>query len=97
VALPEIGEGYIDMFRESDRFWGTSQMINMIVESAADMEEKYPGRDRLQVEDLGKKESMRHVENHQDHMHVRIRCPKGPKEAKKCVISRSRRKSLGAK
>lgn len=55
VALPEMGEGYIHMYRESELFWGTSQMINMIEATASDMERKYPGRDRLQVEDLGKK------------------------------------------
>lgn len=56
VALPEAGEGYIHMYRESERFWGTSQLIKLIEETAADMESKYPGRDRLQIEDLSQKD-----------------------------------------
>lgn len=53
LALPEAGEGYIHMYRANNRFWGTSQMINMLEATAVDMETKYPGRDRLQIEDIG--------------------------------------------
>ncbi|MFA6238090.1 MAG: penicillin-insensitive murein endopeptidase [Bacteriovorax sp.] len=54
LALPEMGEGYVHMYRESERFWGTSQMINMLEKAAEDIASKYPGLDRLQVEDIGK-------------------------------------------
>jgi penicillin-insensitive murein endopeptidase len=53
VPLPERGEGYIHMYHNTNRFWGTEELINMIEATALDMEKKYPGRDRLQVEDLG--------------------------------------------
>jgi penicillin-insensitive murein endopeptidase len=53
IAFPEAGEGFIGMYRDTNHFWGTSQIINMIETSAEVMEQKYPGRDRLQVEDIG--------------------------------------------
>lgn len=55
VALPEAGEGFVHMYREHERYWGTPQLIKLIEATALDMESKYPGRDRLQIEDLSVK------------------------------------------
>lgn len=55
-CLPESGDGYMQLYREMERIWGTLPLVNMIQKSAADLATKYPGRDRLQVEDLSAKE-----------------------------------------
>jgi penicillin-insensitive murein endopeptidase len=54
-CLQENGEGYIQLFKDVNRIFATSEMITMITESAADMARKYPGRDRLEVEDMAQK------------------------------------------
>jgi penicillin-insensitive murein endopeptidase len=54
-CLPEEGEGYMQLFRDVEHIWGTFPMIDMIEKSAADIAQKYPGRDRLQVEDISAK------------------------------------------
>ena len=51
-CLPQEGEGYMQLYRNMQRIWGTMPMIDMIQKSAADVARKYPGRDRLQVEDI---------------------------------------------
>lgn len=51
-CLPESGEGYMQLFRDMQRIWGATPMIDMIQKTAADMSRRYPGRDRLQVEDI---------------------------------------------
>lgn len=54
-CLPEEGEGYMQLFRDVEHIWGTFPMIDMIEKAAADVARKYPGRDRLQVEDISAK------------------------------------------
>lgn len=54
-CLPETGEGYMQLYRDVEHIWGTVPMISMITEAAKDMSRKYPGRDRLQVEDISAK------------------------------------------
>ncbi len=51
-CLPESGDGFIQLFRDVDHIWGTSEMIDMLERTATDMAQKYPGRDRLQIEDI---------------------------------------------
>lgn len=40
------------LFIDTDRGWATAEMISMLKETAAYMSQQYPGKDRLQVEDL---------------------------------------------
>lgn len=53
VPLAEAGEGFIHMYRDTNRFWGTIEMVHMLEQAAADVDQKFPGRDRLQIEDIG--------------------------------------------
>lgn len=55
-CLQESGEGYMQLFRDMERIWGASDLVNMIVETGKDMASRYPGRDRLQVEDMSVRE-----------------------------------------
>lgn len=52
MALPEKGEGYVHMYHEDNRYWGTLQMVSMLQKAAADISKKHPARDRMQVEDI---------------------------------------------
>lgn len=52
VSLPDSGPGYMKLFLQRKRAWGTQEMINMIIRSAADMNSTFPGMDRLQVGDI---------------------------------------------
>lgn len=54
-CLPQDGEGYMQLFRDAQRIWGASPMINMIQKSAADISRRYPNCDRMQVEDISAK------------------------------------------
>lgn len=54
-CLEAEGEGYMQLYRDVERIWGTDEMIKMIVDTAADMNKRYPGRDRLQVEEISAK------------------------------------------
>lgn len=54
-CLPQEGEGYMQLFRETERIWGAHPMISMLKETASDISRRYPGRDRLQVEDISAK------------------------------------------
>lgn len=42
----------MQLYRQMDRIWGTRPLIQMVQASAAHMSRKYPGKDRLQVEDM---------------------------------------------
>lgn len=55
-CLQETGEGYMQLYRDLDRIWGTSELVSMIVATGRDMNSRYPGRDRLQVEDMSARE-----------------------------------------
>jgi penicillin-insensitive murein endopeptidase len=52
MLLPESGEGYIHMYHEDEKYYGTLQMITMLQKASADIARNYPGLDRLQVEDI---------------------------------------------
>jgi penicillin-insensitive murein endopeptidase len=65
-CLPKEGNGYMQLFRDVDRIWGTLPLINMIQKSAAEMSEKYPNRDRLQVEEMSAKNGG-HIDGHKSH------------------------------
>ena len=52
ACLPSQGEGYIQLYRDLEHIWGTNPLVNMIVKTAAEMNSRYPGLDRLQVEDM---------------------------------------------
>lgn len=51
-SLPENGEGYVQLFKDVGNVFGTTEMIGMIHATASDISRRYPGRDRLQVEDI---------------------------------------------
>ena len=55
-CLPQEGEGYMQLYRDMERIWGARPMITMIQKAAADVVQRYPDRDRLQVEDISAKE-----------------------------------------
>lgn len=65
-CLPQDGEGYMQLFRDMDRIWGTNTMITMIQRAASDVSRKYPGKDRLQVEDISAKEGG-DIDGHSSH------------------------------
>ncbi len=51
-CLPENGEGYIQLFRDVGHIYGTDEMISMLEKTASELSERYPGKDRLQIEDI---------------------------------------------
>lgn len=51
-CMPESGEGFIQLFRDVGHIYGTTEMIDMLERTASDMNKKYPGKDRLQIEDI---------------------------------------------
>lgn len=55
-CLPESGEGFMSLYRDVGHIWGTTEMIDMLERTANDMNQKYPGRDRLQIEDISAKD-----------------------------------------
>lgn len=55
-CLQESGEGYVQLLRDVGHIYGTSEMIDMLEQTAADMNRRYPGRDRLEIEDIAAKE-----------------------------------------
>lgn len=52
VELPVAGPGYIRLFVHRNRGWGSQEMIDLIVNTSAGMNQKYPNMDRLQVGDI---------------------------------------------
>jgi penicillin-insensitive murein DD-endopeptidase len=65
-CLPEQGEGYMQLYRDMERIWGADPMIDMIQKTASDMSKRYPGKDRLQIEDISAKEGGA-IEGHGSH------------------------------
>lgn len=53
AELPQEGTGYMRLYLEHDRGWGTDDLVQMITGAAQEMETLHPGLGRLQVEDLG--------------------------------------------
>lgn len=56
----------MQLYRDMERIWGAEPMIDMIQKAAMDMARKYPGKDRLQVEDISAKEGGE-IEGHNSH------------------------------
>ncbi len=54
-CLQESGEGYMQLYRDVGHIWGTSEMIDMLEKTASEMKRNFPGKDRLQVEDISAK------------------------------------------
>jgi len=54
-CLEESGVGFMQLYRELNHIYATRPMLSMLRKTAAVMEEKYPNRDRLQIEDLSAK------------------------------------------
>ena len=57
-CMPESGTGFevLKLSIDVGHIFGTSEMIKMLKATAADMAEKYPGKDRLQIEDISSKD-----------------------------------------
>lgn len=53
--LPIEGAGYMKLYLQEDTGWGAPAMINLIINTAAEMDRKFPGSARLQIEDIGLK------------------------------------------
>lgn len=53
--LNDEGEGFIKLFRERDRAWGTNELVTLIADTAQMMKEAYPDTEHLQIGDLGQK------------------------------------------
>ncbi len=51
-CLQESGEGYMQLYRDVNRIWGTSEMIDMLEKTSSEMNRRFPGKDRLQVEEM---------------------------------------------
>ncbi len=45
----------MQLYRDVGHIWGTTEMIDVIEQTAADMNKRFPGRDRLQVEEIAAK------------------------------------------
>lgn len=67
VKLPDAGPGYMKLFLQRDRAWGTQQMIDTLVNSAGAMDKKFPDADRLQVGDVSKREGGQVSDLHNSH------------------------------
>lgn len=46
------GKGYMRLFKERNRGWGSREMISMLQNTASEMDRLFPMRDRLQVGDI---------------------------------------------
>lgn len=65
-CLPTHGEGFMQLYRDVNHIFATRPLLNMIVEAASDLNEKYPNRDRLQVEEMSAREGG-DIEGHASH------------------------------
>jgi murein endopeptidase len=65
-SLFESGHGFVSLYRHTGHHWGTAEMIQMIKHAAAYIAHRYPGKDRLQVEDISAREGGR-IEPHGSH------------------------------
>ncbi len=53
-CIPESGDGFevLQLSRDVGHIFGTTEMMKMLKETAADMHKRYPGKDRMQIEDI---------------------------------------------
>jgi penicillin-insensitive murein endopeptidase len=56
-CLPAAGQGFevLQLSIDVGHIFGTTEMIDMLEETASDMQHRYPGRDRMQIEDISAK------------------------------------------
>lgn len=66
ACIPAEGIGYMQLYRDVNNIFATRPLLNMIVKAARDIDEKYPNRDRLQVEEMSAREGG-DIENHASH------------------------------
>jgi penicillin-insensitive murein endopeptidase len=50
--LPEEGEGFVHLFRKRQRQYGSQGLVEILIDAAAEMARRYPGKERLQIGDL---------------------------------------------
>jgi len=65
-CIPSEGEGYMQLYRNVNNIFATRPLLSMIVETGRDMDEKYPNRDRLQVEEMSAREGGE-IDGHASH------------------------------
>lgn len=53
--LQDDGEGFIKLFRDRDRAWGTEELVNLVTETAKALKVIYPDSEHLQIGDIGQK------------------------------------------
>jgi penicillin-insensitive murein endopeptidase len=53
VNLPEEGNGFMRLFVDRNRGWGSKELVSMIIETSSEINQLFPDKDRLQVGDLG--------------------------------------------
>ena len=51
-AMPESGEGFVQLYRDTNRYYATRSIIQMIIDTAKEMNLKYPESDRMQLEEM---------------------------------------------
>jgi len=66
VALPDEGEGYVKVFRQRDRRYGTPELVETVKRTAAKFHALEPEAERLQVGDLSAEKPGR-IKGHQTH------------------------------
>ncbi len=54
-ALPDQGDGFVKLFRSRNRPWGTDDILSLFQWTAAEMQKRFPGGERLQVGDIANK------------------------------------------
>jgi penicillin-insensitive murein endopeptidase len=54
VRLPDEGPGFMKLFLERNRNYGTQEILDLITKTTAAMDKKFPNTDRLQVGDVAK-------------------------------------------
>lgn len=50
--MPETGPGFIQMYRDTNRYYATREIIQMLINTSAFMDKKFPKKDRLQIEEM---------------------------------------------
>lgn len=65
-GLEEQGEGFMQLFRETGHFYASRTMLSMLKQTAADLNQRYPNQDRLQIEAISAKEGG-DIEGHASH------------------------------
>lgn len=66
ACLPAEGPGYMQLYRDVNHIWGTQPLVQTIVCAAQEMNQNYPDRDRLQVEEMSARNGG-DVEGHSSH------------------------------